>query len=43
VVKTLRAQGFEPAGGSPEELGSLVKRDMDYYGRIIKKVGIRAD
>ena len=43
VVKILRAQGFEPAGGAPSELSSIVKRDMEHYGRIIRKVGIKAD
>ncbi|WP_077001105.1 tripartite tricarboxylate transporter substrate binding protein [Variovorax sp. KK3] len=43
VVKTLRAQGFEPAGGAPAELTAVVKRDMEHYGQIIRKVGIKAD
>jgi tripartite-type tricarboxylate transporter receptor subunit TctC len=43
VVEQLHAQGFEPAGGPPEDLSAIVKRDMDHYGRIIRKVGIKAD
>jgi tripartite-type tricarboxylate transporter receptor subunit TctC len=43
VARTLRAQGFEPAGGTPDQLASVVRRDTAYYGRIIRKMGIRAD
>lgn len=43
VAEKLRQQGFEPAGGSPEELSTVVRRDMDFYGRIIRKVGIKVD
>jgi tripartite-type tricarboxylate transporter receptor subunit TctC len=43
IAEQLKGQGFEPAGGAPEALGSLVRRDLDFYGRIIKKVGIRAE
>ncbi len=43
IAEQLKGQGFEPAGGPPEDLGSLVRRDLDFYGRIIRKVGIRAE
>jgi tripartite-type tricarboxylate transporter receptor subunit TctC len=40
---SLRQQGFEVAAGKPEDLKALMKREMDQYGAVIRKVGIKVD
>ena len=33
--------GAEPAGGTPESYGALVKQQVDYWGKVVKEAGIR--
>jgi tripartite-type tricarboxylate transporter receptor subunit TctC len=33
--------GYESVSSSPEELGAMVKRDIDRWGRIIKDIGFK--
>jgi tripartite-type tricarboxylate transporter receptor subunit TctC len=33
--------GAEPAGGTPESYGALVKQQVDYWGKVVKDAGIR--
>jgi tripartite-type tricarboxylate transporter receptor subunit TctC len=41
-VKDAFAQiGVEPAGGTPESYGALVKQQVDYWGKVVKEAGIR--
>lgn len=40
---TLRAQGMAPAGGPPERLAELVRRDLDRWAGVIRQAGITAD
>ena len=41
-VKDAFAQiGAEPAGGTPESYGALVKQQVDYWGKVVKEAGIR--
>jgi tripartite-type tricarboxylate transporter receptor subunit TctC len=35
--------GFEPAGGSPDELAALEKRERDKWGPLIKAAGLKGD
>ena len=35
--------GFEPAGGSPDELASFEKRERDKWGPLIKAAGLKGD
>ena len=37
------AGGLEPFVTTPEEFSSLVRRDYDRFGKLIKEVGIKAD
>jgi tripartite-type tricarboxylate transporter receptor subunit TctC len=39
----LRTQGMVPAGGTPEELGELVRRDLQRWAEVIRRAGISAD
>jgi tripartite-type tricarboxylate transporter receptor subunit TctC len=39
----LRVQGMAPAGGTPEELGELVRRDLQRWAEVIRRAGITAD
>ncbi|WP_295855494.1 tripartite tricarboxylate transporter substrate binding protein [uncultured Xylophilus sp.] len=43
LVDGLRQQGFEPAPGTPEALGALVKRDQAQYGPVIRKANIKVE
>ncbi|MFN0314600.1 MAG: Bug family tripartite tricarboxylate transporter substrate binding protein [Burkholderiales bacterium] len=35
--------GFDIAGGSPEEFGALIGKDLVRYGELIKRLGIQAE
>lgn len=35
--------GFMPVGSSPEEFGSLIKSDMDTWGRVIRAGNLKSD
>jgi tripartite-type tricarboxylate transporter receptor subunit TctC len=39
----LAKQGMVPAGGSPERLGDLVKRELARWARVVAAAGIKAD
>jgi tripartite-type tricarboxylate transporter receptor subunit TctC len=39
----LRNQGMVPAGGTPEELGELVRRDLQRWAEVIRRARITAD
>lgn len=39
----LLAQGFEPVGGTPEQLADYMKAEFAKSGEIVKRAGIRAD
>jgi tripartite-type tricarboxylate transporter receptor subunit TctC len=39
----LRAQGMTPAGGPPERLAELVRRDLARWAEVIRHAGITAD
>lgn len=43
VKKKLLAQGFEPAPGTPEELGSLLNAETQRLSQIIQRTGIKLD
>ena len=36
----LAADGVVPAGGTPEQFTSIIRRDIETWGRIIKKIGV---
>ena len=37
------ANGVETVGGSPEQFGAFIKREVEKYERLAKRIGIRAD
>jgi tripartite-type tricarboxylate transporter receptor subunit TctC len=43
VKRSLMDQGMDPAGGSPEEFGALIKSDMDKWGDIGRRLGVKLD
>lgn len=43
VKRNLIEQGMDPAGGSPEEFGALIKADMDKWGDVGKRLGVKLD
>jgi tripartite-type tricarboxylate transporter receptor subunit TctC len=43
VRRVLLDQGMEPAAGTPEQFGALIKADMDKWGEIGKRLGVTLD
>jgi tripartite-type tricarboxylate transporter receptor subunit TctC len=43
IREQLAKQGMAPAGGSPERLGELVKRELARWTRVVNAAGIKAD
>jgi len=43
VVAKMNAQGFDLIGGTPEDLGNLIRRETDAWTPVIKKVGLKID
>ena len=40
MMKRTRAEGLETAGGSPEEFGEMIRRDVEKWRRVIKEANI---
>jgi tripartite-type tricarboxylate transporter receptor subunit TctC len=43
VKRSLLEQGMDPAGGTPEAFGELIKADMEKWGDIGKRLGVTLD
>jgi tripartite-type tricarboxylate transporter receptor subunit TctC len=43
VRKSLVDQGMDPSGGSPEEFGTLIRADMEKWGDVGKRLGVKLD
>ena len=43
VRRILLEQGMEPAAGTPEQFGALIKADMEKWGEIGKRLGVTLD
>jgi tripartite-type tricarboxylate transporter receptor subunit TctC len=43
ILQLLSKQGMTPAGGPPERLGELVKRELERWTRVVNAAGIKAD
>ena len=41
--KTLRDQGADVAGSTPEEFGKLVRDDIVRWGKVVKESGAKID
>ena len=36
-------QGMDPAAGEPEQFAALIRADMDKWGEIGKRLGVKLD
>jgi tripartite-type tricarboxylate transporter receptor subunit TctC len=43
MTEALAQQGLEPAGGTPEEFGSLIRSELEKYTRVVKAAKIVAE
>jgi tripartite-type tricarboxylate transporter receptor subunit TctC len=43
MKERLTAIGADPAGGTPEELGTFIRNELANWSRVIKESGIRID
>jgi len=43
VRRTLLDQGMDPAPGTPEQFGALIRTDMDKWGEIGRRLGVKLD
>ena len=39
----LAGDGVSAAGGTPEQFGTLIKRDIDMWRRVVQKAGVKAE
>jgi tripartite-type tricarboxylate transporter receptor subunit TctC len=43
VRERLAGQGYEPEGGTPEQLGNMIRSELARYGKLVKAVGMKAE
>lgn len=43
VEKLLAADGLEPAGGSPQELGAILREEIARWSRVVKQAGLKLE
>lgn len=43
LLESFAGQGLAPAGGTPEQLGERIKREVALWTRVVKDAGIKAD
>ena len=43
IRRSLVDQGMDPAGGTPEQFAALIKSDMEKWGDIGKRLGVKLD
>lgn len=43
VRRSLVDQGMDPAGGTPEQFGALIKADVEKWGEIGNRLGVKLD
>ena len=43
VEKILASDGLEPAGGSPEELASIIKSEIGRWSQVVKRAGVKLE
>jgi tripartite-type tricarboxylate transporter receptor subunit TctC len=39
----LAGDGVSAAGGTPEQFGTLIKKDIDMWRRVVQKAGVKAE
>ena len=43
VKKILASDGLEPAGGTPEELGAIMKKEIGRWSEVVKRAGVKVE
>jgi tripartite-type tricarboxylate transporter receptor subunit TctC len=43
VREKMRSRHYQPEGGTPEAFGTLIRTEVERYGKVIKAVGIKPD
>jgi len=43
TIERIVATGSEPVGSTPEELTAKIRKELDYFGRVIKNANIKVD
>jgi tripartite-type tricarboxylate transporter receptor subunit TctC len=43
VRERIVADGGDPVGGTPDELGAILRADHTRWGEVVRKAGIRVD
>jgi tripartite-type tricarboxylate transporter receptor subunit TctC len=43
MADRLAADGVVPAGGTPEQFASIIRRDIEVWGKVIREAGIRTE
>ncbi len=43
VVEKMHASGFDLIGGTPEDFGNLIKREIETWTPVIRKLGLKVD
>jgi tripartite-type tricarboxylate transporter receptor subunit TctC len=43
VAKRLASEGADPAGGTPEQFGALIKEEIPRWGKVVKDSGAKVD
>jgi hypothetical protein len=38
----LAGDGVSAAGGTPEQFGALIKKDIDMWRKVVQKAGVKA-
>jgi hypothetical protein len=43
MQERLAGDGVSAAGGTPEQFGALIKRDIEVWRRIVQKTGVKPE
>ncbi len=43
MKERLRAQGFEPSPGTPEQFGALIRSEIDRWAKVVKTSGAKVE
>ena len=43
IIERLAATGSDPVGSTPEQLNAKIRKELDYFGRVIRSANIRVE